>query len=53
MIEKLNTSLNLLCFVLILFGGTLAFCSPEIGKLIVTAAFGALGGAAVRQHLNQ
>ena len=48
MIEKLNASLNLICFALILFGGALAFCNADIGKLIVTAAFGALGGAAVR-----
>jgi hypothetical protein len=52
-IEKLNASLNLICFALILFGGVLSFHQPEIGKLIITASFGALGGAAVRGALNQ
>jgi len=49
-IEKLNISLNLICFVLILFGGLLAFYCPDVGKLVVTAAFGALGGSAVRKQ---
>lgn len=48
MIEKLNQSLNLICFALILFGGVLAFVNLEVGKFIVASAFGAFGGAAIR-----
>jgi|GEM_PF-3095276 len=48
MLEKLNVSVNVIAFALILFGGVLAIRNPDVGKLIISAAFGALGGAAAK-----
>jgi hypothetical protein len=43
-IQSLNNAMNLLCFVLILFGGWLWMHQPEAGKAIVYIAGGAMGG---------
>jgi hypothetical protein len=45
--EKLNNSVNLLCFLLIIAGAALALQNPEVGKLLITSGFSAFGGAAL------
>jgi len=54
MIERLNTSVNLIAFGLMVLGVLAATAGhqPELGKDICMIAGGAIGGVAVHKALN-
>ena len=51
MIKDANSSVNLLAFLLIVFGGCIALHNPDVGKDIIIGGLGVFGGGALKNSL--
>ena len=52
-IKELNVSMNVIAFILIMFGGILSIWEPEVGKSIILLAGGAFGGSIVARSAQR
>ena len=51
-IERLNSSVYVLSFLIILFGGVLSVWRPEVGHDIILLGGGAFGGSALQRAVS-
>jgi len=50
MLDKLNSSVNVLSFVLILAGALVSLKQPEVGKMLVVGGLGVFGGGQLQKN---